>query len=272
MTMDQFENLAAQRDWQNARRKVLYKEVVCLIKRCAVDLLSFNEVRDNLHAHQQRFLGLREIPLGKIDGSVGRYDDFDAAFMPRKDFLKERWQGVEMAMRAGKTPPIEVYQVGEDYFVVDGNHRVSVAHQLGLETIEAYVTLFSTAGDEEAGPQIDQQIIETERAEFLEKSGAGNAETASAIKFTCAGCYPVVAKQIEDYRQGVELLQNRKLSFEEAFSEWNQEVYAPSIEQINQNDLLDKFPDRTEADLFVWASQNSTDLEELEESETSEGS
>lgn len=47
-------------------------------------------------------------------------------------------------MEAGKTALLDVYQVGESYFVPDGNHRVSIARQLGLETIEADVVKLPT--------------------------------------------------------------------------------------------------------------------------------
>ena len=44
-------------------------------------------------------------------------------------------------MRRGDSmPPIEVYRVGVLHFVIDENHRVSVARQMGLDKIDAMVT------------------------------------------------------------------------------------------------------------------------------------
>ena len=263
--MDRFD---ADRDWQKARRKVLYQDVVCLIQRCSVDLLSFNEIKEKQNLMPQNYLGLQQVPLDKIRGSVGRFDDFNNAFFPKKDFLRERWQNVEVAMLQGKTPPVDLYQVGDDYFVLDGNHRVSVARQLGLDFIEAYVTKFTAKSDKPAGgSNVDDMFIESERLAFLEKSGRSNAKEAENIMFTCPGCYEVITKQIEDYRQGVEEQEERSISFAEAFSEWNEEVYAPSVAVMRKDDLISKFPDRTVADLFVWTSQNSAELEELESNE-----
>ena len=37
-------------------------------------------------------------------------------------------------------PPIDVYQVDDSYYVIDGHHRVSVAIATGHTTIEAHVT------------------------------------------------------------------------------------------------------------------------------------
>ena len=134
----------AEEDWNRARRKVLYQEVVCFFKQCPVDLLAFEEVRAKLHLSQKIDRGFQEIPLDRIRGSVGRYDDFTSAFIPRKKHMRERWKRVDVAMLAGKTPPIDVYQVGESYFVLDGNHRVSIARQHGSKMIEAYVWEFLT--------------------------------------------------------------------------------------------------------------------------------
>jgi hypothetical protein len=55
--------------------------------------------------------------------------------------MQERWSRVYAKIQSMEgVPPIEVYKVGEVYFVRDGNHRVSVAVQLGFDTIEAHVT------------------------------------------------------------------------------------------------------------------------------------
>ena len=262
--MEVLEGLNAEDDWRNARRKVLYQEVICLIKRCSVDLLSFEDVRSGLHLHQKLSLGLQEIRLDHIRGSVGRFDDFTSAYMPRKDHMRERWQGVDQAMMQGKTPPIEVYQVGENYFVVDGNHRVSVARQHGHATIEAYVSEFQSPFKPSADAGIDEMLIKSEQAAFLEKSGEANVKKAGSMVFTCAGCYEDVSSQVEIYRQQKQALDETPYSFEQAFPEWCEEVYSPAIEAIRENDLAAQFPERTEADLFIWSWQNNKAIEDLE--------
>ena len=41
--------------------------------------------------------------------------------------------------RAEDLPPVELYKIGEAYFVVDGYHRVSVARYHEVLTVEAAV-------------------------------------------------------------------------------------------------------------------------------------
>jgi len=88
-------------------------------------------------------LGLRDVEVSKIVGSVGRHEAFDRAFMPTKASLAERWKRVDRAFHSGlDLPAVRLYKIKDSYFVLDGNHRVSVARYQGVETIEADVTEF----------------------------------------------------------------------------------------------------------------------------------
>jgi len=262
--MTALDEFNAEEDWRHARRKLLYQEVVCLVKRCSVDLLSFEDVRQGLHLQQRIDHGYQDIPVQQVRGSVGRFDDFSSAFLPRKNHMRKRWEGVDVAMAQGKTPPIDAYKVGDAYFVVDGNHRVSVARQRGQETIGAYVTEFPTPAGLSANADIDELLIKSEQTAFLEKAGNANAEVPQSLVFTCSGCYEDVAEQIEIYRESAQAEQEAPVSFEQAFSAWYDEAYLPSIKAIRKNDLMSQFPDRSESDLFVWTLQNNQILEQLD--------
>ena len=94
-------------------------------------------------AHNRRRLGLRDVEVSKIVGSVGRPEAFDRSFMPASATLAERWKRVDRAFHRGlDLPAVRLYKMGDSYFVEDGNHRVSVARYQGVETIEAEVTEF----------------------------------------------------------------------------------------------------------------------------------
>jgi hypothetical protein len=132
----------SQEDWDRAYRDAKVQQVVCIIKNCQMNLIPFEDVRSQLHLSQKIYRGLQNIELAHIRGSVGRYADFTSSFLPRRDHLRARWEQVKLLANTRGLPPIEVYQVGDAYFVIDGNHRVSVAMQDGLKTIEAYVWEF----------------------------------------------------------------------------------------------------------------------------------
>jgi hypothetical protein len=94
-----------------------------------------------LGARNKMRLGRTVVAVEKIVGSVGRSRDFDGDFLPIRRGLEERWKRVDRAFHKGvELPPVVLYKLGGRYFVVDGNHRVSVARYQGVEWIEAEVT------------------------------------------------------------------------------------------------------------------------------------
>lgn len=250
----------AEESWKRARRKTLYQKVVCAITHCSVNMLSFEEVRNRLHLSHTNYRGLQEIPLDHIRGSVNRFDDFSATFMPQKDHMHERWKKVYQLVAEGKAPPIEAFQVDQAYFVVDGNHRVSAARQQGLETIAANVTEFDAPAGFNPDESIDEFFIENEKTEFLSQVDGEAGRSAKAIQFTCVGCYSDLQGQIETYREGIKVKTGKDVAFDQAFQAWHDEVYTPAVESIRQDQLVNLFPERTEADLFIWSWQNSTEL------------
>ena len=87
----------------------------------------------------RRYLGNQEVSLAQVTGSVGRCADFDRNFHPLKSHLRDRWVRVYLLSQQAGWAPVRVYKVGEHYFVEDGHHRVSVAHSLGMRSIQAEV-------------------------------------------------------------------------------------------------------------------------------------
>ncbi len=90
-------------------------------------------------AQQKRYLGVAEIPTDKIVGSVGRQGDFDGRFRPLKNHLRERWVNIALLAKGAGWPPIDVFKVGDEYFVLDGHHRTSFARSEGIAFIDANV-------------------------------------------------------------------------------------------------------------------------------------
>ena len=90
----------------------------------------------------------QQVPLSAIKGSVGgRVHDFDADFHPITNHSQSRWVSVAAARQQGvQLSPVELIQIDDLYFVVDGHHRLSVAQALGQDEIEANVTVYEMTG------------------------------------------------------------------------------------------------------------------------------
>ena len=129
-------------DYARARRRALVGRLAAWARRRCAGLWGFDEARRERKADNRRFLGRKTVEVGRVVGSVGRWREFEAGFMPTRASA-ERWKRVDLAFRRGEElPPVSLYKIGADYFVNDGNHRVSVARFLGAEMIDAEVTEF----------------------------------------------------------------------------------------------------------------------------------
>lgn len=129
-------------DFRRARGRAFLRRVRARLRNDPASdrLLPFEEFGTTLRGSSRVRLGRREVPAEKVVGSVGRYSDFDRAFLPAKASLGTRWKRVDRAYhRAEELPPVGLYKIGDAYFVLDGNHRVSVARYHGVETIDAEV-------------------------------------------------------------------------------------------------------------------------------------
>jgi len=249
--------------WQKARRGLLLQKVLCTLKDCSIDLIPFKEVRKRLHLSQEICRGLKEINLDRIRGSVGRYHDFTSAFLPRRREMRQRWEQVDSFSTIKGMPPIVVYQVGEAYFVIDGNHRVSVARQAGMKTIEAYVCEFQDPVG--LSPKADpaEVILKAENAHFLKRTRLHQLRPEQHVAFTEPGCYPALESQIKVLKEKLETDRGEPLCFEDVLTTWYDQIYTPVVQAIKSTDLLKRFPKRTEADLFMWLWSNQKDLEKI---------
>ena len=145
--------LEAGRDFARARRGAFFGRVFgrlasrfrggAAIGSVAERLACFGEAREASGEAVRVRRGLRTVELAKVSGSVGRCLDFDGRFMPTCSCTRDRWERVDRALREGKfLPPVELYKLGDEYFVLDGNHRVSVARYRGGVAVDAVVTEF----------------------------------------------------------------------------------------------------------------------------------
>lgn len=130
-------------DYDRARRRALFGRVSARLHRDRDRLLAFDEVRKALQVDNRVCVGSRTVEVSRIVGSVGRGRQFERGFMPLESGLEARWKRVDFAFHRGEQlPPVVLYKIGSDYFVLDGNHRVSVARFQGVEMIDADVTEF----------------------------------------------------------------------------------------------------------------------------------
>ena len=254
----------AAQDFRAARRAADLEHVLARLSGRSNELLSYEEVRRKLHATAVHPQGVRDIPLDAIIGSEGRYADFTRTFLPKQESDRERWTRVSLAIqRPAGLGAIEVYQIGEAYFVRDGNHRISVARQLGATYIQAYVSKVETAVQLTPDTDMAELILKAEYADFLKSTGV--AEWLSDVNFelTIPGHYWKLEEHIDVHRYFMGMNEKREISPKEAVSHWYAEVYLPVVRVIRERGLLRDFPARTETDLYLWLLEHRSELTQM---------
>jgi nucleotide-binding universal stress UspA family protein len=249
-------------DFRRARRRAERERLVARLTGKSADLLSYEQVRQMLKAKTGQQVGLKDIPLDAIAGSVGRYSDFTRSFLPLQSEYEQRWARIQTKYQGMEgLPPIDVYQLGDAYFVIDGNHRVSVARQMGATHIQAYVTEIDSRVSLEPDVQPDKLILKAEYATFLELTRLDELRPAADLTMTAPGQYRILLEHIEIHRYFMGLEQQEGIDYEQAVTHWYDTIYRPVIDVIREQDVLRAFPGRRETDLYVWISKHRTELE-----------
>jgi len=269
--MPDLNSMRAQADYNAARTKALFRDLLALLTGKRNELLAFDQVREKLRIGGPIYRGVQTVRLDQIVGSVNRYNDFDRAFLPTQAHTASRWQRVSRAWyEEVSLPPVLLYQVGEIYFVVDGNHRVSVAREQGQEYIDAEVRECQVKVPVTPDLEPDDLEVLGAAVEFLERTGLDRLRPGAVITVTILGGYERMLEHIAVHRYFMGLDFKRPVGETEAVEHWYDTVYQPVIQVIRSTDILKAFPRRTQADFYLWVmdhrhylvSQGKADLVE----------
>lgn len=255
----------ALEDFRRARGKARLQHLWAAVTGESLDLLRFDEITTKMHSLGQSSKGLKNIPVGAIVGSVNRYQDFDRNFLPLRDNDEERWAKVKAAMTSPASsglPPIRVYKIGDAYFVLDGNHRVSIARQMEMKFIEAYVTEIKTRVPLSPDDSPEEIILKAEYSDFLEATTIDKIIPEVEFKLTFPGQYPILEEHIRVHRHYMGLEQQREIHWDEAVLHWYHYVYLPIVEIIRDQNFLHEFSEKTETDLYIWILDHQSYMEE----------
>ncbi len=251
-------------DFNKARNKVLVNEIQHFLDPDKKKLLSFHDVKAILRPKNEVYAGMQTVPIQKIVGSEGRYQDFDNHFLPRSNMLRQRWERVDEAHLADiSLPPIQLYEIGGVYFVRDGNHRVSVAKAQGVEFIDAEV--ISLKSEIRLWPGMTQKallshVIKYEKRIFYSETNYGDITEDWNLDFTSTGQYDVIYNHILVHKYFINEKHKEEIPFSDALLSWYKNVYQPVMAIIKAHDLKRAFRRRTSSDLYVWIIKQWDDL------------
>ncbi len=246
----------AEDDFNKARNKALFNEIQNFLNPDRSKLLSFHDVKKILKPKNEVYAGMQTIPIDRIVGSEGRYQDFDSHFLPKSRNLKERWERVDSAHLSDTVlPPIQLYEIGGLYFVRDGNHRVSVAKAQGVGYIDAEVISLKSEITLKPGLNPESlltEVIKYEKRIFYTETSFGDLTDYWDLEFTSPGQYDVIYNHILVHKYFINETKKEEIPFQDALLSWFDNVYKPVLHVIQKKKLLKMFRDRTASDLYVW--------------------
>jgi hypothetical protein len=207
-----------------------------IFKRHTESLKCFFDENRKLNYLRQVDRDIRPIKIDKIKGSVGRCLDFDAQFHSKSsDRERGRARRLKHAMEKGEYyPVIELFKLGDDYYVLDGHHRISAARELGYEFIDAHVVEYLPSKN---GVKIQH--------DFEERTGL------KGIQLTRKDDYKRLLSQIEIYQANLARENGDSVPFKEAGRHWFENIYKIIRDKIEDLKLDDQFPEKTIDDIFV---------------------
>lgn len=249
-----FPHADAENDFLRMRRSQVMSRLSRWLRREPDDvniMLPFDEVVAAVGRMGEQRLGLKVITLDSIVGSVDKTRDFDSSFRPTSGRVRERWERLALAQRRGEAiPPIEVYRIGDLHFVIDGHHRVSVAHALGLSTIDAYVTEIRTRISPEGIHARGDLLVKDYRRIFLERVPL-TGEARAAVTVTDPWDYAELGEAVEAW--GFRLMQGESTFLDRptVAARWYAEEFRPVVEMLRQAGMIDT---QTEAEAYMWVT------------------
>ncbi|HAF62641.1 MAG TPA: transcriptional regulator [Anaerolineaceae bacterium] len=250
---DQSLHQQSRNDFEDAYFKGFVRSIEKWLGQNKTRLVAFNDILSHVSIRQQYDAGLQEINIDKIIGSVNRYADFDDAFLPRQKHTRSRWEKIDRAyLRDEILPPVDVYQIGEFYFVMDGNHRVSVAKKRGQKWIDAHVVKIEVPYEIDRNFDFNQLILKEEQNQFYEKTGIKKLHSDADIQLSIPGLFDRLQEHIDAHRFYASEYLHHEISYEKAVSSWYEYIYLPLVKIIRERKILNIFPERTEADLYFW--------------------
>ena len=252
-------------DFSRARWKAFVRGVMASLRGEKNTLLSYDEVKEKLRIGGPIYRGVKTVPISQIVGSLNRYHEFDAAFLPKNDENANRWQSVDRAFyQEVSLPPVVLYKVGDVYFVVDGHHRVSVAREQNADFIDAEIRECSTKVKITSGLKSEDLEILQDKVEFLEATNLDQLRPGEDIYLTIPDGFSRMLEHIAVHRYFMGLDEKRDISEKEAVLHWYDTVYLPIIKIIRESGILENFPGKTESDLYLWVLDHQEYLNEEE--------
>jgi len=189
--------------------------------------------------------GIKAVEIAAIVGSVGRCSDFNRDFSTRNKtyefYAQDRVKKIKGALeRAEAVPAVELRKLDDEYYVVDGHHRIITAKGQGQLFIDAHVTEYLPPSDS------PKRHLVTKRIEFEHRTAL------KGLSCSRAKDYDLLLLQIQNHKGMLERRSTGDLPLEKVAQDWFKDTYRPMEERIQGINFEHHFPEATPADIYCY--------------------
>lgn len=189
--------------------------------------------------------GIQAVVIDEVVGSVGRSLSFNRDFSIRDpghvSHALARVARIEEALERGEAvPPIELHKMDDEYYVLDGHHRIIAAKKQGQKFIDAHITEYLPLRNAAARSFVQKRI------EFEDKTGIRR------INLSHRGGYDKLLRQIQNYKNLLNQKTDNGTPFKEAAQDWFSSIYHPVVQEIRDINLKKYLPGARTGDIYIY--------------------
>jgi hypothetical protein len=212
----------------------------------------FQHVSQDGSSLNRRDLGVIPVPVERIVGTVSRCRDVRTDFQPSRNRSLPRLGQIREAMKRGEImPPLELNRLRDEYYVLDGHHRVAVAKEMDMAYLDAHVVDYLPSSD------TLEDALARERSNFEIATGLYR------IELTQPGGYESLLEHIRCHQDHMPPEQGRSTSAREAGEDWYRQIYLPMVvemrHELASRRVSERFPHRTVGDLYLIVAEHMRD-------------
>jgi hypothetical protein len=143
--------------------------------------------------------------------------------------LRTSIAAVRDAFVDGFVPAIDVFKVGDAYFVSDGHKRVAAARAVGTEFVDAEVTEIRSPYALDATVERNELLLTAQERWFLRESGLAEARPSIRVAAASTVAYAELLRSVQAH--GYELLRDAEtmLPVEEVAAHWLDCLFQPTV-------------------------------------------
>ncbi len=191
-------------------------------------------------------VGIRPVKIDEIVGSVGRCLDFDPKFKVKdKNNIQNRYNSIKRALQDGVVlPSVELYKIKDEYYVVDGHHRISAGKEMGQEYVDARIIEFLPVKDS------------PENALYLRRFDFEQKVDVREVFLSRPSGYDRLIWQIDLHQQYLAHKKGREVPIKDAARDWFYSIYQPVVQKIEKENLTFQLKDATPGDIYLHLTED----------------